>query len=480
LSNSPSICWFRLDLRLDDNPALTAGVAHAGPVIPAFIWAPEEEEPWRPGAASRWWLHYSLAKLNSQLAQLGSRLILRHGPTEASLAALAKETGATHVFWNRRYEPAILRRDEKLREALAKKITVECFDDCVLFNPDKIRTQSGNPFQVFTPFWKSCLSRPEPPEPLKPPARLTSPSAWPQSLKLDELQLLPQIDWAAGMRAAWQPGTAGAQSMLDRFGENGLGEYPTARDRPDQLGTSRLSPHLHFGEISPRQVWHAIKRVAGGRAAGPLPLKAEPYLRQLGWRDFAHHLLYHFPHTAQEPLRAEFARFPWDSKRSGLRQWQKGQTGYPYIDAGMHELWSTGWMHNRVRMAVASFLVKDLLISWLEGAKWLWDTLVDADLANNTLGWQWTAGCGADAAPYFRIFNPVTQGEKFDPEGEYVRHWVPELSKLPDLWIHQPFNAPTDVLAEAQIKLGERYPRPIVERDVARKQALAALKTIRE
>ncbi len=361
-----------------------------------------------------------------------------------------------------------------------QKITVESFDDCVLFNPDKIRTQSGHPFQVFTPFWKSCLSRTEPSEPLKAPTQLKSPTTWPQSLKLDELQLLPEIDWAAGMRAAWQPGTARAQSMLDKFSENGLGHYPTARDRPDQTGTSRLSPHLHFGEISPRQVWHAIKHAGGGRSSGPLPLKAEPYLRQLGWRDFAHHLLYHFPHTAQEPLRAEFAEFPWDSNRSRLRKWQKGLTGYPYIDAGMRELWSTGWIHNRMRMAVASFLVKDLLISWLDGAKWFWDTLVDADLANNTLGWQWTAGCGTDAAPYFRIFNPVTQGEKFDPEGEYVRHWVPELSKLPNQWIHQPFNALLDLFDTAQIKLGKAYPHPIVDHDAARKQALAALKTIRE
>ena len=481
MDNSPTICWFRLDLRLDDNPALNAAIARGGAVIPVFIWAPEEEYPWPPGAASRWWLHHSLAKLDAELRNRGSKLILLRGPTAATLRLLAKETGANRVFWNRRFEPMLARRDEKVHRDLSDHgITPEPFLDSVLFDPEKLLNRSGKPFQVFTPFWKACLSSSEPSTPVAAKSQLSAPSTWPDSLQLAELKLLPKIDWAGGMRETWQPGYAGADSILRHFCDSAITNYCEGRDQPDRVGTSRLSPHLHFGEISPRRVWHFIKQTHNGRRGGELSIAAESFLCQLGWREFAHYLLHHFPHTAQEPLRSEFSRFDWNQNTDALRRWQTGQTGYPYIDAGMRELWSIGWMHNRVRMAVASFLVKDLRISWLEGAKWFWDTLVDADLANNTLGWQWTAGCGADAAPYFRVFNPVTQAEKFDPDRLYVRRWVPELSKLPNRWIHQPWNAPNEVLASAGIRLGETYPQQMVDHDTARKEALAAFRALRQ
>jgi deoxyribodipyrimidine photo-lyase len=281
------------------------------------------------------------------------------------------------------------------------------------------------------------------------------------------------------LRKAWAPGATNAAKELDRFLDDRLQDYSTERDRPDHPGTSRLSPHLHFGEISPRQIWHAVGQAARNRKSRKLDKVADPFLRQLVWREFAHHLLYHYPHIATEPLREEFGAFPWKEDAAGLHAWTRGETGYSYIDAGMRQLWTTGWMHNRVRMAVASFLVKDLLLSWQDGARWFWDTLVDADLANNTLGWQWTAGCGADAAPFFRIFNPVGQGERFDPEGAYVRQWVPELARLPAEWIHKPWEAPAGVLEAAGVQLGTTYPRPIVDHAAARKRALEALGTIR-
>jgi deoxyribodipyrimidine photo-lyase len=293
------------------------------------------------------------------------------------------------------------------------------------------------------------------------------------------LKLEPRIQWDAGLRKAWTPGAPGATKELDRFLADGLGDYPTERDRPDHAGTSRLSPHLHFGEVGPRQIWHAIRRTARIGNSRKQDKIAEPFLRQLVWREFAHHLLYHYPHTVFEPLRNEFVEFPWLEDPTGLRTWQRGETGFPFIDAGMRQLWTTGWMHNRVRMAVASFLVKDLLIPWQEGAKWFWDTLVDADLANNTFGWQWTAGCGADAAPYFRIFNPVGQGERFDPEGSYVRQWVPELAQLPREWIHKPWEAPAAVLQAAGIEVGKTYPQPVVEHAAARRRALQAFGAIK-
>jgi deoxyribodipyrimidine photo-lyase len=480
MSGAISLVWFRLDLRLADNLALQAAINHGGAVVPVFIHAPAEEAPWQPGGASRWWLHQSLASLNLDLRAVGSRLILRRGPSLETLRALVKETGATAVFWNRRYEPAAIARDAKVRESLRNDgLAVESSNGALLHEPWTIRNQSGKPFQVFTPFWKHCLKQADPDKPLPAPKILATPTQWPKSLKLEELELEPKINWAKGIRAVWQPGEAGGDANLSRFLAQSFEDYSEKRDRPDVVGTSRLSPHLHFGELSPRQIWHGLARMASKRGLSASQWRGSQFLAEIGWREFAHHLLFHFPNTPSEPLRVDFSDFPWRKDEAWLRAWQTGRTGFPIVDAGMRELWATGWMHNRVRMIVASFLVKDLLLSWREGARWFWDTLVDADLAQNTLGWQWTAGCGADAAPYFRVFNPTSQGEKFDPQGDYVRRWCPELSMLPDQWLHRPWEASPEILSKAGVVLGRNYPEPIVSHAIAREVALEAYQQTR-
>jgi deoxyribodipyrimidine photo-lyase len=480
-SSPVTLVWFRHDLRLDDNPALAAAAAR-GHVVPVFIWAPEEEAPWEPGAASRWWLHQSLGRLSAALAKAGAPLVMRSGPSLATLETLAKEYAATHVAWNRRYEPALVKRDTAIKQALAAAgLAAESFNGGLLFEPARVKTKQGNPYQVFTPFWRALLACPEPALPVAAPRKLFAPEpvkGQPKSLALGDLDLLPEIDWAGTMRKTWSPGEAGAAERLDAFLAQPLATYGTDRDRPDREGTSGLSPPLHFGEISPRRVWHAVREAAGGKPAAKIGGSPEVYLRELGWREFASHLLYHFPHTTDAPLRSDYAKFPWARDPVGLRAWQRGRTGYPVVDAGMRQLWATGWMHNRVRMIVASFLVKDLRVTWLEGARWFWDTLVDADLAANTLGWQWAAGCGADAAPYFRIFNPTSQGLKFDPDGQYVRQWVPELSRLPATEIHAPAEADDRTLERAGVTLGRDYPEPMVDHAAARKLALEALKQV--
>jgi len=479
MSVRPTLVWFRHDLRVADNPALEAAVQRGGPVIPVYIWAPEEEHAWPPGAASRWWLHQSLTSLATQLQKHDSRLVIRRGNSLSTLQSLIQETAAQAVLWNRRYDPPIVERDTTIKSTLRTDgLHVESFNAGLLFEPHAIRHTAGKPFQVFTPFWKTCMSLAEPTAPLKAPTRLPVPEQWPDSEPLVNLQLEPMIDWAGGIRSAWCPGEDGAQRELQRFLDTAVTGYSEHRDRPDEIQTSRLSPYLHFGEISPRQVWHAVRKYVTKHSV--MQPSAEAYLRQLGWREFAHHLLFHFPHTVEQPLRPEFSAFPWRDNSADLKAWQRGQTGYPLVDAGMRELWATGWMHNRVRMVAASFLVKHLLLPWQAGDRWFWDTLVDADLANNTLGWQWVAGCGAGAAPYFRIFNPVMQGEKFDSHGDYVRRWIPELSRLPAEWIHQPWEAPTNVLTEAGVKLGVTYPEPIVAHHTARIRALAALATLKK
>jgi deoxyribodipyrimidine photo-lyase len=477
---SSTLVWFRHDLRLTDNPALSAAAKRGGPVIPIFVWAPEEEEPWPPGGASRWWLHRSLTALDAELKSVGSRLVVRRGPTHETLHALSNVAGATAVFWNRRYEPAIISRDRQIKESLRTAgLEVESFNASLLREPWTIQNKSGKPFQVFTPFWRHCLSLLDPARPLPSPQRIPPPDKWPDGLTLKELELEPMIPWAEGIRVAWQPGTRGAVERLKRFLAHAFADYQSDRNRPDAEGTSRLSPHLHFGEVSPRQVWHALRSLAAKRDWSEKDWRHSQFLAELGWREFSHHLLFHFPHTPLEPLRPEFARFPWQRNEDTLAAWQRGRTGFPLVDAGMRELWTTGWMHNRVRMVVASFLVKDLLIHWQEGARWFWDTLVDADLAQNTLGWQWTAGCGADAAPFFRVFNPNGQGEKFDPSGDYVRKWCPELRKLPAEWIHRPHEAAPGILRTAGVSLGTNFPKPIVSHSIARNVALEAYTRIR-
>jgi deoxyribodipyrimidine photo-lyase len=477
-NDAPTLVWFRLDLRLADNPALLAAVDRGKPVIPVFIWSPDDEKPWPPGAASRWWLHQSLASLQAALAKRGSRLILRAGPMQATIERLLHETQAGAVFWNRRYEPSITERDRKLKDALRQAGCVaESFNSSLLFEPWTIKNQSGKPFRVFTPFWNHCLRQPLAASPRPEPQQLPVPERWPQSESLETLRLEPSVNWAGGLKETWQPGELGASQRVAGFLGDGLSDYNRERDRPDHLGTAMLSPHLHFGEISPTQLWHAVQQFEANKQSRP-SATAQPFLRQLVWREFAHHLLYHFPETQTKPLRPEYAGFPFRTAPRDYQAWCRGQTGYPLVDAGMRQLWHCGWMHNRVRMVVASFLVKHLLIGWDEGAAWFWDTLVDADLANNTLGWQWAAGCGADAAPYFRIFNPVSQGTKFDPKGDYVRRWVPELANVPSSSIHQPWDRAKPTPKQA-LENGKSYPPPIVPHMAARQRALGAWATIR-
>ncbi len=473
MSLNPTIVWFRLDLRLEDQPALTAAAHKGGPIIPLYIWAPEEEGNWQPGGATRWWLHGSLNDLQKELEKLGLPLIIRQHSSLQTLLEIAKETKADAVYWNRRYEPFFIQRDAHIKAELRQQgINGQSFNGSLLFEPWTIQNKQGKPFQVFTPFWKNCCQQGEPEPPLDKPKKIIPYPGFIHSDRLEELHLLPTIHWDAGLKETWKPGSSTGKKVLNSVLKRIVSEYSTQRDYPGIKGTSELSPYLHFGDISPRQIWHTTRQLDG------MSNKGEAYLRQLGWREFAHHLLYHFPHTPEQALQTKFQAFPWKNNQETLHAWQKGLTGYPIVDAGMRQLWHTGWMHNRVRMIVGSFLVKDLLIPWQEGAKWFWDTLVDADLANNTLGWQWIAGCGADAAPYFRIFNPITQGEKFDSQGEYVRTWIPEIKHLPNEWIHQPWEASPQVLRQAGITLGRDYPNPIVNHKKAREKALAAYSLI--
>jgi deoxyribodipyrimidine photo-lyase len=477
-----TLVWFRQDLRLSDNPALSEA-CKAGAVIPVYILDPEGEAAWAPGGASKWWLHHSLADLDMALRAQGARLIRRQGDSLEVLLGLIRETGAKAVHWTRRYEPAIEARDKEIAAELRRRgVKAEVFASALLFEPGDIRTRAGNgPYQVFTPFWRATQAAPEPPPPLPAPRLIRAPEKWPMSLELAALGLPPRPDWAGGLRKAWRPGASGARALLGEGLEDTLTGYAERRDLPDREGTSRLSPHLHFGEIGIREIWAALNlRLASVEGDARARSSLLAWQRQLIWREFAHHLLAHFPHTPHKPLRPAFEAFPWLGDDKGLRAWRQGRTGYPYVDAGMRQLRATGWMHNRVRMAAASFLVKHLLLPWQAGAQWFWDALVDADLAQNTLGWQWVAGCGADAAPYFRIFHPVTQGERFDPQGEYVRRWVPELAGLDAKWIHRPWEAPAGALAKAGIVLGGTYPKPLVDHAAARARALAAYHSLRD
>ena len=469
------IVWFRRDLRLTDNPALQAAAATGARIVPVWIDSRADEGDWPPGEAAQWWLHHSLAALQQSLAQRGSRLLLRRGPALAALQTLLAETGAQGVYWNRLYEPHGMARDATIKQWLGESAhAARSFNASLLVEPWRVETGAGKPYRVFSPFWRNARAQVAPRAIEAAPATLKSPQDWPASLSLDALQLTPALDWAQGFAAHWTPGEEGALHALEQFVAGALADYADGRELPAVAGSSRLSPHLHFGEVSPDQVWCSVasEMPTAGR-------NAEHYLRELGWREFAHHVLYHFPQTPTEPLNARYAAFPWREDHAALlRAWQRGLTGLPIVDAGMRQLWHTGWMHNRVRMITASLLVKNIRAPWQAGARWFWDTLLDADLANNTLGWQWAAGCGADAAPYFRIFNPVRQGEKFDPEGTYVRRWVPELAQLPAKWIHRPWEAPAAVCEAAGFKPGREYPRPVVDLAESRAQALAALKAL--
>ncbi|KZD02780.1 cryptochrome/photolyase family protein [Oceanibaculum pacificum] len=477
-SQAPLLVWFRQDLRLADNPALHAAAVTGRPVLPLYILDDGAPGRWAMGGASRWWLHYSLQALADSLARLGAPLVLRKGDPSAILPQMVAESGADIVHWNRCYEPFAIARDEAIKTALkADGLTVRSFNSALLHEPWTVENKAGDPFRVYSPFWRACLAKGEPDTPLPAPEALI-PAPGVAGDALSDWALLPHTpDWAAGMRESWVPGEEGARQRLAGFLDESVGRYKAQRDRPDIEATSRLSPHLHFGEIGPRQVWHATSHAMNESGTGP---SAQKFLSEVGWREFSHHLLFHNRQLPETPLRAEFGDFPWHDDRPALKAWQRGLTGFPIVDAGMRELWHTGWMHNRVRMIVASFLVKDLLIPWQEGEAWFWDTLVDADLANNSASWQWVAGCGADAAPYFRVFNPVLQGQKFDPNGDYVRKWIPALAELPVDYIHNPWTASEGELRQAGVTLGETYPKPIVDHDVARKRALDAFERIKK
>ncbi len=476
MSTEPVIVWFRQDLRLDDHPALLAAVKSGSPVIPLYIYDEENQEGWKIGGASKWWLHYALKDLSKQIEEAGSKLILGSGKSDQVLAALCRECKAQKVFFNRRYEPASRELEEKIsKELKVIGIEFESFAGSLLFEPEAIKTKQGGPYQVYTPYWRACLEKLPIEKSLPAPKNIPSPTKFPKSKDLKDFNLLPKISWDSGFAKFWDPSLEGARKLFKDHRDHKLDDYKEARDFPGTDGTSRLSPYLHFGQISPRRIWHSLYDRPVKNADGKTQ-----YLKEVVWREFAYHLLYHFPHTDSNPLRSEFKKFPWQQDEQKLCAWKKGQTGYPFVDAGMRQLWQVGWMHNRVRMMVASFLVKHLLIAWQEGAHWFWDTLVDADLASNSFGWQWTSGCGADAAPYFRIFNPIMQGEKFDPEGIYIRKYVPELEKMPNEWIHKPWEAPPDVLKKAEVKLGETYPKPIVDHQKARERALKALEKVQK
>ena len=472
MSTSPVLVAFGLDLRLTAHPALSAATTNGSPVIPVFVLDDISAAAWKPGGASRWWLHGSLTALDASLRKSGSRLTLRRGGIAAELLRLAAETGAHTVHITRRYEPWAIALEISLERALtAKGISLRRFGGTLLFEPETVCTKTGEPYRVFTPFWRAAQSGEPPRAPRPAPSKLQAPDAWPGSDRLADWGLRPSApDWAGGLRDSWTPGEAGAQTALEGFLQTTVRTYKDDRDRPGRPGTSRLSPHLHFGEISPATIWHAA------RLAGPDEVGTVKFLAEIGWREFSYQLLTQFPELPTQPFRPEFAAFPWRDDAVALKAWQRGATGYPLVDAGMRQLRATGWMHNRVRMVVASFLVKHLRIGWQRGAQWFWDNLVDADLAANSASWQWVAGCGADAAPYFRIFNPVLQGVKFDPDGAYVRQWVPELAGIPSAYIHAPWEAPALELAAAGVTLGRDYPAPIVDHAEARDAALAALK----
>ncbi|MEM8988148.1 MAG: deoxyribodipyrimidine photo-lyase [Pseudomonadota bacterium] len=479
MSQSPLIVWFRNDLRRADNPALRAAANAGRPVVCLFVLDDETPGDWALGGAARWWLHASLGAFSSDLEKAGGRLILRRGRARDVVPAFAREMKAAGVYWNRRYDVAGKAEDGEIKETLKKQdLDARSFNGALLYEPWEIVTGSGGPYRVFTPFWKALRRAEGPKPPLPAVTKLQAPKGAIKSDVLDDWALPPTApDWSGGLHATWTPGETGARKRLKAFLAGPIRTYGEDRNRPDRAGTSMLSPHLRFGEISPRTIW---AETVGAMEAGDAPDgEAEKFLSEVAWREFSYSLLHYNEDFPEEPLQKKFAAFPWRQDEAHLNAWRRGRTGYPIVDAGMRQLWETGWMHNRVRMIVGSFLVKHLLLHWREGEDWFWDTLVDADLANNAAGWQWIGGCGADAAPYFRIFNPMTQGDKFDPDGAYVRRYVPELRDMPAKHIHQPWDAPAPVLEAAGVIIGKTYPAPIVDHAEARKRALAAYEQIK-
>lgn len=463
------IVWFRQDLRLGDNPALF-NAAQKGEVIPLFILDSGDREL---GAASKWWLHHSLTALSESLGDL----VLRKGDPISILQSLLQETGADGIYWNRGYEPHIVERDTHIKSTLSSDgFDIQSFNGSVVREPWETKTGSGGPYKVYTPFWKTNLKMGVPTPLGKPNFKLAKWDA--HCEQLEEWNLLPtNPDWSQGWETLWQPGEAGATTRIDSFLQEDIKGYGELRNRPDLPNISRLSPHIHFGEISPRQI--CGKSYARQPDIPNYTSDIDKFVAEVGWRDFANHLLFHFPDIPTKNWKPAFDDYPWLENEDTLKAWQKGMTGYPMVDAGMRELWHTGYMHNRIRMLVGSFLVKHLRLHWSHGEAWFWDTLLDADLANNTTSWQWISGSGADAAPYFRIFNPISQGPKFDPNGDYIRKWCPELSKLPNSLIHRPHEATEMELRAAGIELGKTYPKPIVDHKQAREAALAGYEAVK-
>jgi deoxyribodipyrimidine photo-lyase len=466
MAQSNALVWVRRDLRLNDNPALAAA-GQADRAFVVFIW-PEADSEWPIGEASRWWLHQSLRAFAEQVKALGSQLIIAKGKPLAVLGDLSRELGVTQLYWNRRYESQARQQDSEVKRALTEQglQVISCRGNYLL-EPWELTNKSGDPYKVFTPFARAFMQGLGPIESMKPPQRLSKLPSGVTGLTVSDLNLLPTHSWYQTLAQNWQPGEGAAITQLKSFAKSTLEVYHKQRDFPATAGTSRLGPHLHFGEISPRYIWRYLDHYHAEK-------DIETFQRQLVWREFANYSLFHFPTLPEQPIKVEFSRFPWSTSKRRLAAWQQGRTGFPIVDAGMRELWNTGWMHNRVRMIVGSFLVKNLRIHWYEGESWFWDTLVDADLPNNSMGWQWVAGCGIDAAPYFRIFNPTLQSEKFDPDGQYLRQWLPELAGLPTKWLHAPDQAPQEVLVDAGVQLGHNYPRPIIDYKQSRQEALAA------
>lgn len=474
MGKAVSIHWFRNDLRLSDNPALSAAAA-AGDVLPIYILDDETAGEDAMGAASRVWLHHSLAALDESL---GGNLCILKGAAGPLLEKLVADTGATSVHWNRCYEPWRIARDSDIKATLlAKDIKAVSHNGSLLWEPWDIKKGDGTPYKVFTPFYrKGCLNAPSPRMPIGAPDGMNC-AGYDGAIGLNALSLLPNIDWASPMVAQWTVGERGAQERFAAFLEDGLTGYKDGRNFPAKPHVSRLSPHLHWGEISPHQIWFAVQdhMEAGGGAQD-----ADNFLSEIGWREFSHALLYYNPELRRKNLQSKFDNFAWRESGDNLTRWQRGQTGYPIVDAAMRELRQTGYMHNRLRMVVGSFLVKNLLIHWHHGEAWFWDCLVDADHANNSASWQWISGCGADAAPYFRVFNPVTQGQKFDEDGSFTRKYVPELKDMPAKYLFNPWDAPADVLTRAGVRLGETYPTPVVDVKLSREAALDAFALLKQ
>ncbi len=472
MTNRKTLVWLRQDLRIKDNPALYEA-AEKGDVIALYIYD-DKSNDWEIGEAQKWWLHKSLESLQTDLTKNNIRLILRSGKTDKILNNIIKETSPDAIYWNRCYEPQAIKRDSKIKENLSSNgIEVKSFNGSLLFEPMHVKNKSGEFFKVFTPFWKSCLSAPAPREVLGTP-KFNNQNNYADIMSedLNSWQLLPtKPNWASRFAEFGSPGEKNVHEAINNFIDNALKGYASNRDIPGIIGTSRISAHLHFGEISPNIIWEKIHAI---REQDSLAKDIYRYLAEIGWREFSYHLLYHNKNLSHAAFNKKFDQFPWADNKDHFSAWKKGQTGYPIVDAGMRELWHTGWMHNRVRMIVASFLTKHLLIHWKKGADWFLHTLLDADLANNSAGWQWVAGCGADAAPYFRIFNPIIQGAKFDSKGEYIKKWVPEIANLPDKYIHCPWEASEEFLHGCGVKLGKDYPKPIVDHATARNVAMAA------